>query len=60
LFTSPRKGGGAYCTAIKLLLHAVSMVIDGPCQLKKYDILLDRMLRAEPVAAYVGMFSLSP
>jgi hypothetical protein len=52
-----RSAWTAWCTAIKLLEHAVLIVIDGPCQLKKYEIRFDKILWCDPVDAYVGTFS---
>lgn len=49
----------AWWTATRLDEQAVSMVMDGPCQLKKYETRLDIILRELPVAAYVGICSLS-
>ena len=40
----------AWCTATRLEEQAVSMVIDGPCQSKKYETRLDIILRDMPVA----------
>jgi hypothetical protein len=45
----------AWWTATKLEEHAVSIVMLGPCQSKKYDIRFEIMLREVPVAVYVGM-----
>jgi hypothetical protein len=43
----------AWCTAIRLLEHAVSIVIHGPVQLKKYDSRAEAFEFAIPVELYV-------
>jgi hypothetical protein len=40
----------AWWRATRLELHAVSIVMEGPCQSKKYEILLERMAREVPEA----------
>src|SRR5262249_22731411 len=49
----------AWASAIKLDEQAVSIVIVGPCQSKKYDTLLEALLAAMPGALYLGMWSKS-
>lgn len=49
----------ASCTATSDDEQAVSIVIEGPCQSKKYDTRLDMMLLEIPVAVYWGRESQS-